>query len=85
MVRSVLTGVNVSTLKAGVLAIGSVGKVVESKESLKTGSCTGIKQLFYLMILGSRTAERERCPDRCGCTLGIEGWSPSDKKCKEGE
>ena len=43
MVKSVLTGVNASTLKAGVLAIGSVGKVVESKESLKTGSCTGIK------------------------------------------
>ena len=72
--------------RGGVLEPGNVGKV--SKYRTTNYLFTLQLQKKYVTkignFLGSTTQDGDRCPDRCGCEKGTEGWSSSAKKCMEG-
>ena len=49
-------------------------------------SSTGL--LFFnilICVIGSTTGAQEKCLDRCGCNMGLEGWSSSAKQCEDGK
>ena len=72
--------------RGGALEPGNVGKVGTGPQT--TILLFSFKQRICLTkighSLGSTTQDGDRCPDRCGCEKGTEGWSSSAKKCMEG-
>ena len=41
--------------------------------------------LILICFIGSTTGAQEKCLDRCGCNMGLEGWSSSAKQCEDGK
>ena len=83
--KSAWTDAVVNILRAGVHVQGNAELVGQITRSSKNDNCSFESRNLRKICSGSRTTYREKCRDRCGCVMGIEGWSSGEKKCMEGK